>query len=689
MSKICKNCGEELDDSAVFCCNCKHNPDEEKKKKKSKKKLILIIFVIAVVIGVAVAVIIANSAKGMKFVRVGEIDSVEDEKTRELLESLSYLEDCDEDDYICILTDDASGEVKVPARYKDGSVVYVTAFPNEGRRISELYLTAHTLYLEHICSFEDDCDTLRTVNSPEKTYCLSDCFNRCPSLEKAYFNDVRNMKHCFCDCPSLDKIAYFFHDTFEDYHYAVESSYCNCDALENVRLYSVDAFSDCFNSCGSLETVELDSIGSVSGCFCDCGSLRTVRIPHGITQSISESFLDCGAIENVSIDVTVGSVVDSFNDCDKLEELSLPKEKNAHAFNHGYIHSFENAFNGCDSLKTLDLERGVNDVIDSFNDCPRLSELTLPESVSEIQNAFNRCGSLTSLDLDIGNAISDSFDQCSSLDSLRVMISDYVVTRRIADAFNGCSKLKTFTTNANLFENALNDCTSLKTVNLKSRLAPLKDSFKNCPVDVASIKSDEEIKYEKEQEEARKLYHHTDDLEAIIDEAWQKLADSGAIDMEKDSDGKRILEFDEAYSGGERCDQLRFNDPDVAARLLSEPDPDLQQVVLMDGWSIYSLSDTGDVYAEYYDECRYIIAYESHISLVKTNYYQKYVNGIFSGFVDREDMTTLVYIVDVKKKEIAAIHSVGTSVPPDQHPAHHYGSKLDNEARDYIRTLLE
>ncbi len=42
MSKICKNCGDVLDDTSVFCFKCKHNPDEiwtaedEKMRKRGK-----------------------------------------------------------------------------------------------------------------------------------------------------------------------------------------------------------------------------------------------------------------------------------------------------------------------------------------------------------------------------------------------------------------------------------------------------------------------------------------------------------------------------------------------------------------------------------------------------------------------------------------------------------------------------
>lgn len=65
MSKICKNCGETLDDNATFCFKCKHNPDElstpetEQKAADSvkKQKTVKTIVTVAVIAALIVAVI--------------------------------------------------------------------------------------------------------------------------------------------------------------------------------------------------------------------------------------------------------------------------------------------------------------------------------------------------------------------------------------------------------------------------------------------------------------------------------------------------------------------------------------------------------------------------------------------------------------------------------------------------------
>lgn len=82
MSKICKNCGEAIDDNATYCFKCKHNPDvlstpeTEKKaadsvKKQKTVKTIVSVAVIAALI-VCVFLIVRGCTDIHRKVKLGE-----------------------------------------------------------------------------------------------------------------------------------------------------------------------------------------------------------------------------------------------------------------------------------------------------------------------------------------------------------------------------------------------------------------------------------------------------------------------------------------------------------------------------------------------------------------------------------------------------------------------------------------
>ena len=67
MSKICQNCGAELEADEVFCSNCGTKSEEEVApvKAKSKKKVLVTIGIIAVAVLLVAAVLFSFFAGGI------------------------------------------------------------------------------------------------------------------------------------------------------------------------------------------------------------------------------------------------------------------------------------------------------------------------------------------------------------------------------------------------------------------------------------------------------------------------------------------------------------------------------------------------------------------------------------------------------------------------------------------------
>lgn len=405
----------------------------------------------------------------MKFIKVGEIDAVDDEETRSLLDSLKHLSSLSDSDSICILTVMAERKITIPDMYDGSPVRLVTAYPDIGGAISSLKFGNSVRYIEHLCSFSKEDPSLKGVD------------------------------------------------------------FYNCESILSV--------SDSFNRCSSLEWLTIP--------------MSTEKNPVGI---------------------------------------------------------IENSFNSCKSLQRAELKGESASVSGSFNDCEML-----------------------------------------------------------------------------------------KNVSLQHPLQDVKDSFMNCPIDIGDVRSEEELAQEseepdakkeaeeekkKEEEKSRKPGQHLEELQTIIDEAWQKLADSGVIpSYSRNEDGEAQLEFIDMTI----TDELRFDDKSAKKRLLAEPDYQPDQVIVMSYDSVIdeekakSIAFIGDHLAADYEDCRYIIVYEGFESNRDTPGV-RWVKDASHPY----DVTTLVYIIDPKSREILSIHAVGT----DNCTKYHTAEVLEHSALLYIDSLL-
>ena len=94
---------------------------------------------------------------------------------------------------------------------------------------------------------------------------------------------------------------------------------------------------------------------------------------------------------------------DTFDDCDSLERITLPK---------GLTTICDKAFLGCSSLKSIILPKSLTEIgCQAFEYCSSLKNITLPESLTEMgDEVFCNCKFLKSIEVDENNPCYKSID---------------------------------------------------------------------------------------------------------------------------------------------------------------------------------------------------------------------------------------------------------------------------------------
>lgn len=88
-----------------------------------------------------------------------------------------------------------------------------------------------------------------------------------------------------------------------------------------------------------------------------------------------------------------------------------------------------------------------------------------------------------------------------------------------------------------------------------------------------------------------------------------------------------------------------------------------------------------DAFADSFEECDYLIVYDSGASHVSEDYY--------IGGVDRTSVTTLVFVIDSHENRVVHIENVGTDTPGSSIKlGQERGSMLWDECEAYLNTLL-
>lgn len=435
--------------------------------------------------------------------------------------------------------------------------------------------------------------------------------------------------------------------------------------------------------------------------------------------------------------LTVGDgvmIIEGFKVTKNLRTLVLPSS----------LYWIGNSF--CESpLGSLDVEAVHSiDIVDSFLRCSALGSVTFKGTTDElfsIKDSFND-SAVESINFTEVSYIERSFNHCT------LKTAELTEVGTIADSFNDCPALEKVAVSGDessklVIQGSLNDCEKLSAFSCKEEIRNTDGSFEDCPAlkDSPRLKrsltreeylkanaeyEEEMAKHQKEQEAFDRLYKDTRGLAAqkerfteIFDTAVEKLAASGAIPEPEKGSFRGYDQYDLAFEKTGDGYAPVFNDLSVRDRLLSEPDFELKDVVLVDrDDKLYWLSaadddperihiqtydlDTGyhliGSYATSLDNCRYLICYRGYLTDVEDDYYT-HVQGI-PGSVGRGTTTTVVYIIDVKTGDIVHIKPVDDAQPgetiiiDEKKEAEMYKdavySDLDrSSAVEYIASLLQ
>lgn len=276
----------------------------------------------------------ACDSSNMRFLSIKYINTYKREETAALRERLSHLSEFEYRDeaLVCILKDGASGDIEIPSEHDGHPVVYLTAEEKSDNKITSLTVPDSVQYMEHVCSYQKDNDTLASVTLPDNIV-IEDCFKRCAALETVELSEkTKELSDSFMSCTALESVTLGFR--------AKEISRCfnKCTALESIDLTGhFNKLTDSFSYCDDLKSFTLDKqLEEINNCFNSCEGLESVEFLKA-PKLISDSFSRNDSLKRVVFDVRPDEIKHSFNDNPALSEV-----KTNYVFE-----SFESSFENC------------------------------------------------------------------------------------------------------------------------------------------------------------------------------------------------------------------------------------------------------------------------------------------------------------------------------------------------------
>lgn len=197
----------------------------------------------------------------------------------------------------------------------------------------------------------------------------------------------------------------------------------------------------------------------------------TLILPNGLVSIGQYAFYNSG-ITDINFPSSLKTIgKNAFYGCSKLKEVEL---------NDGIESILNYAFSGCTSLEKVIIPSSITTIPDCcFTNCSSLLEIEIPDSVTSIQyRAFGGCSSLEFIELPCNLTYISRylFYECSNLK--QIVIPDTV--KSIGwHAFDGCSKLKDVKLNESLKwieSSAFYNCYDLKIVVVPSTTTSYESS---------------------------------------------------------------------------------------------------------------------------------------------------------------------------------------------------------------------
>jgi hypothetical protein len=246
-----------------------------------------------------------------------------------------------DDMIVCTIKKDASGELTIPAKYDDKTVIALISEDKTNEGVTSLTVEDGVSYIDSC--FAESSKALAALSLPESLTGIYQSFNKCEALNALSApSGLKDLSNSFCDCANLAKIetSGYLHDLTGSFNNTpkladvtiggsiqkLESSFNKCGLTALSFTENVHGISDSFNDCPALASITLDQIaGSVSKAFVKCPKLTTLTYKQG-GERIGYSFNDNALLEKVDFGGGVGNIFNSFQNCPKYKLPETPAE---------------------------------------------------------------------------------------------------------------------------------------------------------------------------------------------------------------------------------------------------------------------------------------------------------------------------------------------------------------------------
>ncbi len=436
------------------------------------------------------------------------------------LQKLQFIEECNKNNYICVLNSDIEGDFVVPSEHEGRPVELVTAGTNYHNKLTSLTVPEGVRFVEFVCSSGSYDKKLRSLSLPAGVT-VSYSFGRCSELKEVDLSRVERIQNSFGESGLT---AVTSKSSGGNTYQHIEHSFTSCDDLTEVTLNDAAEVSESFSDCKSLTSIRMDKADTIGESLNHCPMLTGITMPS--LKTVRESFAfdekdkDSKSLTSVKLPAAE-NIWNSFNYCRGLETAELPAIKDiSMSFNNwtslrqmsalSEMKNIDESFIYCPALSQIPSIPELVRVENAFQGCDALTGLDWAENVQEIEASFKNCKGLKTVDLKSVTSITGSFTDCSGLEKISAAGKQYLDVdtsfrkcpalteaalknaRKITESFTECGKLRTASFSAGdpkttEDEDQLNitkSCTgldTLETVSLHNGVSYIGDSFNDCP----------------------------------------------------------------------------------------------------------------------------------------------------------------------------------------------------------------
>ena len=381
---------------------------------------------------------------------------------------------------------------RIPASLKKVTITAETSLARAAFQnctmLEEVILPAEMNAVMHD-NFMQNCTSLKKVNIPKGVgQICNNSFLGCASLESITIPDGAAWiyENAFMDCTSLKEVV--LPETLTSIG---KKAFYNCTSLVDINIPSKITIiqADTFTNAAFLSDAGkyTDGVLYIDGWVINVDKdVSEVSLIDETTKGIAEkAFAGCASLKKVYIPQSVKKIeVQMFTGCNSLEEMTLPfigESSGGSGYSNcvfGYI------FEKSDSSDTSAVKQYPGDGTLYARIPASLKKVTITAETSLARAAFQNCTMLEEVILpaEMNAVMHDNFMQnCTSLKKVNIPKG---VGQICDNSFSGCVSLESITVpdgTAWIDKNAFMDCTSLKEVVLPETLSSIDSkAFYNC-----------------------------------------------------------------------------------------------------------------------------------------------------------------------------------------------------------------